>query len=262
MDDDAQLLHRARLLQAGDLEPVPARPAATVALIRDADLNLEVYLLRRVPDMAFAAGMYVFPGGSVEAKDAEGAAEGWVGPAPEEWADHLGTDAVTASGLVRAAVRETFEESGVLLATSIMKDDRTAPWATETERAALEAGRLSLAGLLARHRLALRSDLLAPLQHWVTPEPSVRRYDTWFFVAALPEGQEPQDVGTEADRRVWVTPAEALSSGIGLMRPTRAALTELARYRTVAAVLAAERRIDRVMPRFEVTGDEVVWTVG
>lgn len=262
MDDDAQLLHRARLLQAGDLEPVPARPASTVALIRDVDVNLEVYLLRRVPNMAFAAGMYVFPGGSVDPKDAEGSAEGWVGPAPEEWADQLGTDAVTAAALVRAAVRETFEESGVLLAASLMNDERTAPSVTETERAELEAGRLSLAALLARHRLALRADLLAPLQHWVTPELAPRRYDTRFFVAALPEGQEPRAAGSEADLRVWVTPADALASGLGLMRPTRAALTELARYRTVAAVLAADRKIRRVMPRFEVTGDEVVWTAG
>ncbi len=261
MDGDAELLHRARLLQAGDLEPAPARPASTVALIRDTDVNLEVYLLRRVPNMAFAAGLYVFPGGSVDPKDAEGSPEGWIGPAPEEWADQLGTDAVTAACLVRAAVRETFEESGVLLAASLIEDGRPAP-VTETERADLEAGRLSLAALLARHHLALRADLLAPLQHWVTPELSPRRYDTRFFVAALPSGQEPREVGTEADRRVWVTPADAQASGIGLMRPTQAALTELARYRSVAAVLAAERKIHRVMPRFEVTGDEVVWTAG
>jgi 8-oxo-dGTP pyrophosphatase MutT (NUDIX family) len=204
--------------------------------------------------------MYVFPGGSLDPTDAEGTADGWVGPAPEEWAAQLGTDAVTASSLVRAAVRETFEESGVLLATSIINDDRTAPVVTEAERADLEAGRLSLAALLARYGLALRSDLLAPLQHWVTPELSPRRFDTRFFVAALPPGQQPRAVGTEADLRVWISPADALASDIGLMRPTRAALTELARYRTVADVLAAERKIRRVMPRFAVTGDELVWT--
>ncbi|MCE0540020.1 NUDIX domain-containing protein [Kineosporia rhizophila] len=265
MDVDAQLLHRARLLLAGELEPVLPRAAATVALIRDTPDGLQVYLLRRQPRMAFAAGMYVFPGGSVDASDSsvelETSVTGWVGPAPSVWAGWFGTDEVTAASLVRAAVRETFEEAGVLLASS-MNSEATTASLTETERADLEAGRISLSGLLARHHLALRADRLAPLQHWITPEPEQRRYDTWFFVAALPEGQEPREAGTEADRRVWLSPAQALDAGLTLMPPTRAALTELARHGTVAEALqalVAEREIETVTPRFEIVGDRVAF---
>lgn len=274
MDADNQLLHRARLLQAGELTPAPARPAATVALIRDARPapatrdqleqpervdGIEVYLLRRVPRMAFAAGMYVFPGGSVDPADAEPVEEGWAGPEPEQWARRLATTSEAAVALVRAAVRETFEESGVLLAHPCPAAG-TAPLAvSETERADLEAGRTGLSALLRRHRFTLRSDLLAPLQHWITPETGPRRYDTWFFVAALPPGQTPRSVGTEADRRIWMSPADALSSGLTLMPPTRAALAELVRHRTVAEALAADRVIRAVTPRFEVIGERVAF---
>ncbi|GLY31261.1 hypothetical protein [Kineosporia sp. NBRC 101731] len=274
MPADEDLLHRARLLQAGKLEPVPPRAAATVALLRDGAAGPEVYLLRRVPQMAFAAGMYVFPGGSVDATDAVGG-HGWQGPDPATWARWFRTRESTASSVVRAAVRETFEETGVLLASGgpsagssagppagSRTDEMADEVVGERERAGLEAGRESLAALLARHDLDLRADLLAPLQHWITPELELRRYDTRFFVAALPPGQEPRNVGGEADRRVWITPARALNSGLTLMPPTRAALTELARYATVAEALTAEREIGVVMPRFEIVGDRLVRSTG
>ncbi|WP_345718835.1 NUDIX hydrolase [Kineosporia mesophila] len=274
MPADEDLLRRARLVQAGELEPVTPRAAATVALLRDGPAGPEVYLLRRVPQMAFAAGMYVFPGGSVDATDAVGG-HSWQGPDPATWARRLRTRESTSSSIVRAAVRETFEETGVLLAS---RDSMAAPMGGsiedevvgervddmvdevvgERERAGLEAGRESLAALLVRHDLTLRADLLAPLQHWITPELEPRRYDTWFFVAVLPPGQEPRDVGGEADRRAWITPQRALDSGLTLMAPTRAALTELARYVTVVEALTAERQIDTVMPGFEIVEDRVV----
>ncbi|GAB6900542.1 NUDIX hydrolase [Kineosporia succinea] len=250
MHADEELLRRARSLLAGELEPVRPRAAATVALLRDGAEGIEVYLLRRVPKMAFAAGMYVFPGGSVDAADAV-PGDAWTGPSGDVWAGRLGTDVTTASTLVRAAVRETFEETGVLLASGDGSP-------TEPERADLEAGRLSLAALFARHRLTLRADLLAPLQHWITPELEPRRYDTWFFAAALPPGAQPREVGTEADRRVWITPARALESDLTLMAPTRAALTDLAGHATVASVLAADREITTVLPRFEIVDGRVV----
>ncbi len=112
----AGVADRARDLAAGRLAVVPARDAATVVLLRDRAGGPEAYLLRRVPTMAFAAGMYVFPGGRVDERD-EHAGDGvWHGQLPETWAGALHAEPALADALVCAAVRETFEESGVLLA--------------------------------------------------------------------------------------------------------------------------------------------------
>src|SRR4051794_24144588 len=223
------LMERARLLLAGELVPPPARPAATVALVRDGAAGLEVYLLRRVSQMSFAAGMHVFPGGSVDPADrpADGADPAdrvrWAGAGPDWWAARFATDPADGQALVSAAVRETFEEAGVLLAgpsaEQVVADVSGPDW--EQERAALEAGRQSLSQLLVRRRLLIRADLLAPLAHWITPEIEPKRFDTRFLLAALPDGQRCRDVGTEADRRLWIRPQEALDSGLTIMTPTR-----------------------------------------
>ncbi len=245
----AELLERARLLREGRLTPSAPRDAATVALLRDAPGGPEVYLLRRVPGMAFAGGMHVFPGGSVDPADAV-AHRPWAGPGPAEWADRLGCDEGLARALVCAAVRETFEESGVLLAgptgDEVLADVSTDAW--EAERGALEAREGSLSDLLARHQLVLRADLLRPLAHWITPEVEVRRFDTRFFLARLPEGQLCREAGGEADQRVWVRPADALEQGLRMLPPTAVTLRELARHPDVDAALAAERTIRPVMP--------------
>src|SRR3954447_22612855 len=113
-----ELVEHARGFSDGTLQAVEARPASTVVLLRDGDGRpggLEVYLLRRHVDMAFAAGMCVFPGGGVDPRDFD-ADIGWGGPSAAAWADLLGADEAFARALVCAAVRETFEESGVLLA--------------------------------------------------------------------------------------------------------------------------------------------------
>ena len=235
---------------AGRRAPVPARDAATVALLRDGAAGLEVHLLRRVRGMAFAAGMYVFPGGSVDPADAD-ADIGWAGPPPAAWAAAFGTDEPTARALVCAAVRETFEESGVLLAgpsaATVVGDVAGPAW--EAARRALEAGERSMTEVLRSHGLVLRADLLAPVAHWVTPEQEPKRFDTRFFAAALPAGQAVRDVGGEADDRVWTTPAAALAT-LTLMPPTRAVLTDLAAHRDVAAALGAPRRVSPVRPAF------------
>ncbi len=248
---------RARALAEGRLRPAPVRDAATVALVRDGPDGLEVHLLRRTRGMAFAGGMHVFPGGAVDAGDvgpegqpAEGDAV-WSGTAPSVWARAFGCDVDLARALVRAAVRETFEETGVLLAgpahDRVLDDVGTDEW--EAERAALEARRQSLSGLLARRGLVLRADLLAPLAHWITPEVELRRYDTRFFLARLPSGQRCREVGTEADDRRWVRPGEALRQGLAMLPPTEAVLRELATCPDVAAALAAQRTIRPVRPR-------------
>ncbi len=262
----AEYAERVRAFAAGELEPAPPRAAATVILLRDAEPppGVEVYLLRRVVSMAFAAGMHVFPGGSVDGRDAELPDSAWVGPPPSAWAGLLNADDALAKALVCAAVRETFEESGVLLAgispTDVVADTRSADW--EADRRALLDRSLSMAELLERRGLVLRSDLLRAWAHWITPEIEPRRYDTRFFVAALPVGQRTRDVGGEADRVAWASPAEALDARtrgtVGLMPPTAVTLEELRAYADVAAVLGAapSRDLRPRMPRIVVVSGE------
>ena len=258
-----EVIERARAIEAGTVVPPVPRHAATVVLLRDASRGgVEAYLLRRVGTLAFAAGMYVFPGGGVDSEDAR-TEIGWVGPAPEEWSVALRADAPLARALVCAAVRETFEESGVLLAgPSPTKVADVSDLAWERDRVALEQHKAHLAGLLARRGLMLRADLLRPWAHWVTPEVEPRRYDTRFFVAALPAGQTTREVGGEADRAVWLAPQEALDrlrrGELTMLPPTAFTLAELTAYPNVAAVVAAAQRRDiaPVLPRIVVSGDE------
>ena len=132
----------------------------------------------------------------------------------------------------------------------------------ERERVALEQHKGHLAGLLARRGLMLRADLLRPWAHWVTPEVEPRRYDTRFFVAALPAGQTTREVGGEADRAIWLAPKEALDRmrrrELTMLPPTAFTLAELSAYPNVAAVVAAAQRRDiaPVLPRLVVSGDE------
>lgn len=234
--------------------PVPVRDAATVVLMRDGAGGPEVFLLRRVRGMAFAAGMTVFPGGAVDPRDAE-ADVGWVGPPPTEWTAPFDADEALARALLCAAVRETFEESGVLLAGP-SAGEVCAPvgpdW--EADRVGLERRDFSLAELLARRGLALRADLLRPWAHWITPpqESVRRRYDTRFLVAALPPGQATRAVTSEAEVVEWVRPADALAEHRRgerpLMPPTIITLEEVVGFGSVADVLAADRTPGRIEP--------------
>lgn len=250
---------RAALAAGPDFSPPPTRDSATVVLLRDAPpRGLEVYLLRRVATMAFAAGMYVFPGGSVDPRDAD-VDVAWVGPPPSAWTSVLSADEPLARALVCAAVRETFEESGILLAgpaggPAAQTVDTAGPeW--EDDRLSLLQRTMSLAELLDRRGLAVRADLLRPWSHWVTPETERRRYDTRFFVAALPSAQATRDVGGEADEVVWARPHLALdeqaAGAYRMLPPTAFTLAEIDEYRDVVSVLAAasDRRISRLLPR-------------
>jgi 8-oxo-dGTP pyrophosphatase MutT (NUDIX family) len=126
-----ELRARAEAFTAEHRPPVEAQDAATTVLMRDTSVGPEVYLLRRHARMAFAAGRYAFPGGRVDPRDGEEALR-WTGPPPAEWANRLSCTAPVASGLVCAAVRELFEESGVLLAgpsaTAVVADTTEADW--------------------------------------------------------------------------------------------------------------------------------------
>jgi 8-oxo-dGTP pyrophosphatase MutT (NUDIX family) len=254
-----ELFERARRLRRGEIEVPPTRDAATVALLRDGARGPEVYLLRRVRGMAFAGGMHVFPGGSVDPADAH-ASVGWSGPPPAVFASAFGVQEPLARALVCAAVRETFEESGILLAgpspEELLADVSTDDW--EAERAALEAREQSLSDLLARRGLVLRADLLRPFAHWITPEVEAKRFDTRFFVARVPQGQVCREVGGEADQRLWLRPQEALDRSLTMLPPTAVALAELAAHPDVESALAAERAIRPVLPKLVVGDDDEV----
>lgn len=251
----------AGAVNQGSPAPPPARPAATVVLLRDASGGPEAYLLRRVAGMAFAGGMTVFPGGSVDAADLAGEAP-WAGPLPEAWTGRLAAEKSLVRALVCAAVRETFEESGVLLAGpaagQVVADVSGPEW--EAERHSLEGGWRSLSQLLVRRGLLVCADLLRPWAHWITPESEPRRYDTRFFVAALPVGQATREVGGEADQVSWLRPADAIAAHrhgeLPMLPPTWVTLAELAPYDSVAAVLAAadKRNIKPILPRIFADG--------
>jgi len=258
------LAERARAFAASGAAPPAARDSATVVVLRDAaGHGVEAYLLRRVQSMAFAAGRYVFPGGSVDPRDAD-ADVPWAGPPAAGWAAALTADEPLARALVCAAVRETFEEAGILLAGP---DDETVAaldgtWGTARE--SLLDRSASLSELLTSKGLRVRADLLRPWAHWVTPEIEPRRYDTRFFVAALPAGQEPLHFAGESDRAEWVRPTDALArqatGEIGMLPPTAFTLAELAEFGSVAEVMAAAqaRDVRRVLPKIIVTAEDVM----
>ena len=255
--------HRQRIadIMAGRLVPPAPRDAATVMVVREAGGGVEVLMLRRPAAMKFAPGAYVFPGGSVDASDA--APEiGWYGPDPAEFGAALGASAELARALVCAAVRETFEESGVLLAGPAGGGAITV--APEADRSALIEGGVTLAGLLASRGLVIRADLLTPWARWITPEGESRRFDARFFVAALPAGQQPAAHAAEADEVAWLRPADAItaarSGDISLLPPTAATLNDFAVVTAagggVTDLLAKRRTIEPVCPRLVVEDGE------
>jgi 8-oxo-dGTP pyrophosphatase MutT (NUDIX family) len=253
-----RLAERARAISDGRLAPAVPRDAATVILLRDAADGPEAFLLRRTAELEFAPGACVFPGGSVDAHDAdEGMA--WAGPGSADFGTRLDVPPDRARALVCAAVRETFEESGVLLAGVPLVCDSAE---LAGDRHALLAGSTSFGEMLSRLGLVLRADLLTPWARWITPEASPRRFDTWFFAAVLPPGQTatpaPEGAGDhaypgESESGMWLRPAVALEAAeagrITLLPPTAVTLGELAGHRGVADILAGRRVITPRLPR-------------
>ncbi len=249
------------------LVPLPVRPAATVMLVREqpeSPAGIDVFLMRRHSKMEFAPGTMVFPGGGVDDRDRT-ADIAWAGPPPEWWAERFGTDTELATALVCAAARETFEESGVLFAGPTDDPDgivRDASVYADARRA-LDDRTLSFADFLRQENLVLRSDLLRPWANWVTPEAErTRRYDTYFFVGALPEGQRADGDNTESDRAAWTTPQAAIADFEAgrcfLLPPTWTQLDSLNGH-SVADVLAIERQIVTVQPNVEIDGDNWIF---
>lgn len=256
----------ARLRQAAvedpPATPVEARDASTIVVVRDGDDGIEAYLMRRQTSMAFAAGMYVFPGGGLMATDADPDIP-WFGPSAQEWAERLNCAPDLARGLVVAAVRETFEETGILLAgpdgQTVVSDTSGADM--QAARRALDAGEMAFADFLTERGLVLRADLLGAWAHWITPEFEPRRYDTRFFVAVLPAGQSVGEISREADRAGWTPLTRALEAAeageVAMMPPTISTCRDVSAF-TADTVLAAAaaRTIRTVLPQLVLVDGE------
>jgi 8-oxo-dGTP pyrophosphatase MutT (NUDIX family) len=200
-----EVSRRARALLAGEWQPPAVRDASTVVLLRDSD-SLETFLMRRAATMAFAAGMYVFPGGRIDEADFDIDVP-WAG-APVDAVRMTATQR-QAQGLIVGAVREVFEETGVLLAVDGAGRTPVEDDAWEDDRSAVAESSPALAEVLARRRLRIDPALLPLWTHWVTPEVESKRYDVRFFVASVPVGQQARDVSGEADHLPWVSPGSA-----------------------------------------------------
>jgi 8-oxo-dGTP pyrophosphatase MutT (NUDIX family) len=253
-----EFAEQAAAFADGSKTPAEPRDAATVVLLRRGTDGPDVYLLRRHTSMEFAGGMCVFPGGGVDPRDFDHTVA-WAGPSPAEWASRLGVAEARARALVCAAVRETFEESGVLLAgesaESVVADTTGDDW--EGDRVALEKRGLPMTEFLQRRGLVLRTDLLGAWSGWLTPVFEPRRYRTWFFVAELPEGQRTRDVSTESDQVVWLPVKRAVEQAeareILMLPPTYITCLDVGQYADPQAVVdaAADRRVEMFCPAVE-----------
>ena len=233
---------------------VPIRPAATVMLVRDHPLNgVEVFMLQRTLNAAFAKGMYVFPGGRVDANDAESTLEAHCdGMTDEEASALLGIPHGGLSYWV-AVIRECFEEAGVLLARPadgqdlIRFEDEDVIARFNKSRHSVHEGETSMMQLCDAERLRLITDNIHYVSHWITPLGEPRRFDTRFFVARAPEGQDPLHDDSETIASLWVTPADALerqrSGDLAMMPPTIRNLEFLLPHSTTTEVLAAAKKI-------------------
>jgi 8-oxo-dGTP pyrophosphatase MutT (NUDIX family) len=263
-----RLVDDAREFAEGRRTPAEPRDAATVVLVRPGAGGLDVYLLSRHRSMAFAGGMCVFPGGGVDPRDFDHRVA-WSGPAPSVWAAQLQTSEELARALVCAAVRETFEESGVLLAgpsaSEVVADTTGDDW--ESDRHGLETKDLAFTAFLERRGLVLRTDLLGAWSAWCTPEFEPRRFRTWFFVAALPPGQRTRDVSRESSSVTWMSALGACDAvdaeRIGMMPPTYVTCLEVGQYADSNALLAAATARDLTMftPAVEHHGEGATMSV-
>ena len=207
--------------------PVEPRPAATVVLLRHGLGGVEVLLTHRPSSMVFAPDMHVFPGGRVDATDGDARLATRSVVSGSEAAAALGGDLAPGAALATfvAAIREVFEETGVLLA------DGAAPAALEVGRAELLHVPGAFAPMVDALDLRLRTDLLVPLSRWVTPPGLPRRFDARFFAAELPAGAEMSLLGGEVAGHAWHTPRAALdemaAGRLGMWLPTSTTLQQL-----------------------------------
>lgn len=237
------------------MSALEVRDAATVMLVRDGAGGLEVFMVRRNLSAAFVAGAYVFPGGAVDDADRHAdLAAITAGRSDEAASDRL---AVASGGLAFwvAAIRESFEEAGVLLACN--RDGQVVSFADpvvaerfRVHREAVDRGDLRLVDLCLQEGLVLAVDQIHYFAHWITPEGPPRRYDTRFFVAAAPPEQVPLHDDRETIANLWVRPADALDGHrrgeLDLIAPTIRNLQAIGRFDRSADLLAHAQAIGEV----------------
>jgi 8-oxo-dGTP pyrophosphatase MutT (NUDIX family) len=234
--------------------PVPVLDASTVMLVRPAPAGgplFEVYLTRRRPELVFVGGAYVFPGGKVDEEDAEaGAIARCEGLRPEAAARIMGepeAQGLRAAAHWVAAVRELFEEAGILLAYKESEIiDPAAPgvveWFAEWRRR-LNAGEAPIGRMAEAEGIRLATDRLRYVSHWITPEGPPRRFSTRFFLALCPHGQQAEHHDQEVDESLWIPPRRALEGWAEgrfmMIPPTVMSLQRLAGFERIEELLAA-----------------------
>lgn len=225
--------------------PVP-RPASTVVVVRDATVP-EILMVRRAQGQSFFGGAYVFPGGRVDAADRADEAGLWCDGVEAARDRFPALAAGEALAYHVAAVRELFEEAGVLLARgpdggTVRVGSAEVQARYDAHRHAVHAGKATLRDVIEAERLRLALDLLLPFAHWITPTSEPKRFDARFFVARMPEGQRPMHDAGETTEAVWVAATEALArcarDEIVLAPPTWRTLWDLARQADVDAIFA------------------------
>ena len=243
------------------------KPAATVTLVRDSAQGPEVLMMRRNLQSGFVPGAHIFPGGALDAEDdAPDVRALCAGLTDDEASRLLG---IASGGLAywTAAIREMFEEAGVLVAygeaQQLVALDR--PQATERfrgHRHALNAGTRSFVEIMREEQLLVAADRLVYFSHWITPVSAPRRYDTRFFIAVAPPAQEALHDNQETISTLWVRPAEALDqhrdSRFDMRLPTVRTLEEFAAYDSVEALMHGmrnKRDIDANLPRITKKGN-------
>ncbi|MGH3665967.1 MAG: NUDIX hydrolase [Egibacteraceae bacterium] len=245
--------------------PAPVRDAATVILLRGADDGPEVLMLRRHGRSGFAADAWVFPGGVVDAADRSLPAACWHGIDPARLTQRFAAGATEVLGFHVAAVRETFEEAGLLLAS---RADGTAvdledPAVQRLRHALAErTATVEFATRLAAEELVLDLGCLTYLSRWVTPTAERRRYDTCFFLARAPRGQVADHDRVETTGQRWLAPATALdehrAGRLHLIYPTIKTLEALTEHRTAEALVAAaaaQPEVPSILPHIQVGAD-------
>jgi 8-oxo-dGTP pyrophosphatase MutT (NUDIX family) len=214
-----------------------AVPAATIIIARDGADGMEVFMVKRHHQIDFVAGALVFPGGKVAKGDGDPALGGWM--------DAAGFSA-PMQALAAGAIREAFEESGILFAREAGQEDLVS--AERLERLAhyrqgLENGEIALLDMLRAENLRLACDQLVHFAHWITPENMPKRFDTHFFLAAAPSGHRGRHDGRESVDSTWISPAQAIADRRrwNVIFPTKLNLMKLAKSATVEAAQAAAR---------------------
>jgi 8-oxo-dGTP pyrophosphatase MutT (NUDIX family) len=252
-----------------DPTTVPVKPAATVLLVRDADAGgVEVFMLRRTFNAAFASGMFVFPGGKVDDVDGvDEIAELCDGLTDSHASALLG---IASGGLAYwvACIRECFEEAGVLLARHestgdvVRFDDDATAKRFEEERENIHDGSVALLDLCKREGLRLTTDDIHYVSHWITPMGEKRRFDTRFFIARAPQAQEPLHDDGETIESFWISPQEAIERAhekdLMLMPPTKANIEFLLSYKTADEVLEAAAQVgmpQTILPKLKIDSD-------